>query len=172
MKTIINKKSLQTLYRSLLLPYLTYCVEVWGNSYKTIINPIYILQKKAIRIVNLSDYYAPTNPLFIDNCTLKFQDIVNLNTTSIIYKAYNKSLPGCMQELFKPREGKYDLRGTAIFKKTKVRTNAMGRCISVIGVNLWNQLDNELKLANSIKTYKKIYKAKVIDTYIAAERTH
>ena len=73
MKSIINKKSLQTLYRSLLLPYLTYCVEVWGNTYKTIINPIYILQKKAIRIVNLSDYYAPTNPLFIKTVHLNYK---------------------------------------------------------------------------------------------------
>ena len=77
-----------------------------------------------------------------------------------------------MQELFKPREGKYDLRGTAIFKKTTVRTNAMARCISVKGVKLWNSLDNELKLANSIKTYKKLFKAKVIDTYTAAEQTN
>ena len=71
-----------------------------------------------------------------------------------------------------PREGKYELRGTAMFRTTAVRTNAKGRCISVIGVKLWNSLDNELKLANSIKTYKKLYKAKVIDTYIATERAN
>ena len=46
LKGLINKVSLQTLYCSLLLPYLMYCVEVWGNTYKTIIHPIYMLQKK------------------------------------------------------------------------------------------------------------------------------
>ena len=46
LKGLINKESLQTLYCSLLFPYLIYCVEVWGNTYKTIIHPIYMLQKK------------------------------------------------------------------------------------------------------------------------------
>lgn len=36
MKGVINKNSLHILYCSLLLPLLTYCVEVWGKMYKTI----------------------------------------------------------------------------------------------------------------------------------------
>ena len=127
-----------------------------------------MLQKKAIRIINLSDYYAPTNPLFIESRTLKLEDLVTLNSTVIMYKAHNRLLPSCMQELFKPRENRYHLRGTAIFKKTKARTNSKGRCLSVIGVNLWNALDNEIKMSKSIKTYKKLYKAKVIDKYVAS----
>ena len=70
-----------------------------------------------------------------------------------------------MQELFKPRESKYALRGTAIFKKSKIKTNAKARCISVMGVNLWNSLDKDLKMSNSVKTFKKTYKDKIIDKY-------
>ena len=125
-----------------------------------------MLQKKAIRIVNMSDYYAPTNPLFAQNRTLKFQDIVNLNSISIMYKAYNKLLPRCMQELFEPRESNYQLRGTAMFKSAKARTNTKLRCISVLGVKMWNSLENELKLSSSIHKFKKLYKEKVIDSYI------
>ena len=47
LKGLINKEFLQTLYCSLFFPYLIYCVEVWGNTYKTIIHPIYMLQKKS-----------------------------------------------------------------------------------------------------------------------------
>ena len=165
MKNIINKKSLQTLYNSLILPYLTYCVEVWGNTYKTIISPIFILQKKAIRIVNQAEYYASTNPLFLNNCTLKFDDIVKLNTAAIMYKAHNKSLPPSMQELFQPRESRYELRGTAIFRNKFARTNITERRLSVSGVNLWNKLENELKLSTSLRLFKRTYKTMLIEKY-------
>ena len=48
-KHALDHKSLRTLYCTLVLPYLIYCVEVWGNNYMTTIHPFLILQKKAIR---------------------------------------------------------------------------------------------------------------------------
>ena len=38
------------LYCSLLLPYLTYCVEMWGNTNLININGIFLLQKRVIPI--------------------------------------------------------------------------------------------------------------------------
>ena len=32
---VLNTKSMYALYCALILPHLTYCVEVWGNDYKT-----------------------------------------------------------------------------------------------------------------------------------------
>ena len=45
-KDFLNEKSLYTLYCSLVLPYITYCVEVWGNTYKTNTNQILCFKKK------------------------------------------------------------------------------------------------------------------------------
>ena len=42
--------SLKLLYSSLVLPYIKYCIEVWGNTYKSNVHPIYVLQKKTLRI--------------------------------------------------------------------------------------------------------------------------
>ena len=134
-KDLVNKESLYTLYCSLILPYLTYCVEVWGNTYKTILQPIFILQKKAIRIINKTEYLAATNPLFIHNNTLKLEDIVKFNTATFMYKINNNLLPPSIQELFQTRETQYNLRGTCVLKQKLVRTNTKARCLSIKGVD-------------------------------------
>lgn len=64
-KYLLNQSSLYTLSCSFILPYITYCVEVWGNTYKTNTETIFRRQKRAIRIVNKSTCREPSNPLFI-----------------------------------------------------------------------------------------------------------
>lgn len=135
-------------YNSLIFPYHNYCVEIWGNNSKSNIQPIFLLQKKAIRLVNHATYYALTNPLFLKLKTLKLHDLVYLNTAVVMYKAHHSQLPHCIQEMFKLRESRYNLRRTGIFKD-KVRMKMKSRCISVRGVNLWNNLDEQLKGSNN-----------------------
>ena len=42
----LSKRSLITLYYSLLYPYLQYCVSVWGSTYPSNLNRIFMLQKE------------------------------------------------------------------------------------------------------------------------------
>lgn len=51
-KDLLNKKVI-TLYCLITMPYMTYCVEVWGNVYKTKLDPIIKLQKRAMKIINM-----------------------------------------------------------------------------------------------------------------------
>ena len=149
------------------MPYLSYCVEVWGNVYKTNIDPIIKLQKKPIRIINKASYLESTNPLFIKSNTLKFVDMVYTKTLEIVFRAKSKSLPGCILRLFKTREGRYNLRGVYIFKTDKnARTNMKARFVSVWGVKQRKNLDDGLKLCNSQVMFKKALKSKIIQEYI------
>ena len=47
----LSKRSLITLYYSLLYPYLQYCVSVWGSTYPFTLNRTFMLQKRADLIV-------------------------------------------------------------------------------------------------------------------------
>lgn len=93
------------MYNSLILPYLTYCVEVWGNSYKSNTELIYKLQKKAIRFVHNVGYKEYTNPLFLKSHIIKFSELVKLKTAQIAYKARNNQLPENIQNMFSDRMG-------------------------------------------------------------------
>ena len=164
-KDILNSDSLHMLYCSFILPYITYCVEVWGRTYKTITNPIFLLQKKVIRIINRADYREPTHKLFIKLQALKFCELVDLRIASLMYKAYHKMLPDCIQRLFQIRVCEYDLRGSCMFTKTKSRTNVKLRCVSVYGVSLWDGLDREMKECQTHGRFKKLLKQKMIVKY-------
>ena len=49
---------------SLFLLYLTYWVEIWGNTYPTNINGIFLLQKRVIRIMCGAKRLDHTNSRF------------------------------------------------------------------------------------------------------------
>ena len=152
---LLNLDSLYTLYCTLLTPYLTYCVEVWGNTYKSNLQPINIMQKKAIRIVNNVGYYEHTNALFLKLKTLKFFDLVDLKTAQIIYKARHNMLPSNIQNRFRDRDGRYELRGELNFKEIGASTTRRSMCISVRGVKLWNGLPEMIKNSKSVKQFSK-----------------
>ena len=78
------------LYCTMVMPYLTYCCEVWGNNYKTRIQSLFILQKRAIRIICLNtNYKCHTKPLSYQLRSLNVFDIIDLNSLVFMYKAFH-----------------------------------------------------------------------------------
>lgn len=134
---ILNQRALHILYCSLVLPYLNYCLEIWGNTYKSNLKPLVITQKRAIRIVNNAGYQEHTNSLFLQLNALKFMDMVNFKTAQVMFKARNRLLPVNIQNMFFDREGGYNLRGQLNFRKLLVHTTMKSKCITICGVNLW-----------------------------------
>ena len=165
-KEFLNEKNLYVLYCSLVLPYMTYGVEVWGNTYKTNLDPICVIQKRAIRIVNKVTYREHTNKLFIKLKALKFRDLVVFKTAQFMYNIKNNKLPVHIQGLFQKRDMVFNFRGGEIFKKQIVRTNIKQHCISVAGVNIWNKLDPEQKDCLSLFQFKKKTKQNILNSYV------
>ena len=55
---LINTAGMYTLYCSLFHPYLSYCNEIWGNTYTSNVKCLFTLQKKAIRLICNADRLA------------------------------------------------------------------------------------------------------------------
>ena len=73
-KPILNETALCILYCSKFLSYLSYCADVWGNTYKSKLQTIF-LKQKAIRIICRAKYHDHTAELFYDNSTFNVQSI-------------------------------------------------------------------------------------------------
>ncbi len=164
-KQVLDNNSLHILYSSLVSPYLTYCADVWGNTFKSSLQSLFILQKRAVRVINKVGYRDHTHSLFLQSKLLKLTDQIEYQTAQIMFKAKNNQLPGNIQGMFSQREGKYNLRGLFYFKNVKVRTTRKSFCVSVYGVKLWNCLNEELKQCPNIEQFKKKYKNMIFKRY-------
>ena len=73
LKYVLPKNVLFMIYDSLVLPYLNYCNNIWGNTYKSHLSKLYILQKKAAE-----NHYQIT--CTIPKCPIiqRTADIINL----------------------------------------------------------------------------------------------
>ena len=90
---LLNPSALFILYCSLFLPYLTYCAEIWGNTYTSNIHCIFILHhKKIVRIVYGANFKDHTDVIFQDLQILKFCDLVKLKTCKVMYCGFSKTL--------------------------------------------------------------------------------
>ena len=89
LKFIIPDQILLTIYNSLILPHLNYCILAWGYDSKR----LYKLQEKALRIINKSPYLAHTDPMFIKYNVLKVKDILEQNHLKFLFKLSHRSLP-------------------------------------------------------------------------------
>ena len=98
-KILLNKSSLHMLYNSLFFPYITYCTNVWANTYKTHLEPLFLRQKIVIRIVNKAKYMEHTDAYntkyltfaIIDNAQsshIYVQDILQKDATLYLRSFY------------------------------------------------------------------------------------
>ena len=164
-KHLLNPNSLHTLYCAMILPYLNYCSEVWGNTHKTTLNALTILQKRAVRVINNAGYRDHTHTLFLQSHLLKFKDMVDFKTLQIMYKARHNQLPANVRNKFLDKEGGYNLRRPLNFKKPVTRTHLKTRSISSYGVTLWNELEDELKICKNITQFKNRVKNTIFNRY-------
>ena len=157
---LINS-ALYSLYCTLILPYLNYCCEIWGNTYKSRIHPLYIMQKRAIRICGNSDYRAHTRPIFYQLKTLCLPDMVNFNSMVFMYKVFNNSLPNNLLVYFKKV---YDChqhntrKNNVNFKIRFSRTTMKATSLCMKAPKMWNELCNSVKLCFSVQEFKHKYK--------------
>src|SRR5688572_28276228 len=100
LKGSLPAHSLKLLYTTLLLPYLNYWTVVWAGGYQNMLKPIYILQKRAIRVISGAHYLAESCHLFKPLDILTIYDIYKLQLAMLIYRHHNGTLPALFNSYY------------------------------------------------------------------------
>ena len=118
----------------------------------TNIQCIILIQKRVIRLIHGSNRWDHTNNLFYEYHILKFNDIVELKTILFMFYAYHNVLSYDLQQLFI----KYiPLYSAHQFIRENVHINMRAMSVPVLGVKLWNSLNESLVSIMSKYTFKR-----------------
>ena len=93
MRHYVSINILKDMYYSLIHPFLVYGIMSWGNTYETTLKPLYILQKKALRMITFSSFYHPSSPLYKSLEIIKLPELIKLTVAIFMYKYYYNMLP-------------------------------------------------------------------------------
>ena len=99
-RNCLTKKSLLNLYYSYIHPYLIYCIEIWGISPQTHLNPLLLMKKKIIRIVTFTSYHAHTAKIFRDLEILSIDKLIVHRIGIVMYKFNNGFLPEVLNAMY------------------------------------------------------------------------
>ena len=149
MKHILPLKALKSLYFALIQSRLQYCIAAWGNSNH--VQKLLLIQKRVIRIINNKNYRHHTDPLFKANQIKKITDLYNCTSVTfhrscmILHIIF---LPGSFERYIVVDTGNNYTITTRhhhhIFK-TRPRTTFSSKLPNHNFVNIWNEIDENLK---------------------------
>ena len=89
LKCFLPQRILLTIYNSMFLPHINYCILAWGYNHQR----IFKIQKKVVRIISLSKYNAHTDPLFKHLKLLKMKDIHQIQQLKFYHKLIKNQTP-------------------------------------------------------------------------------
>ena len=152
-------KSLILLYNALFLSHLNYCSNIWRNTFKSSLKNIFILQKRAIKCI-CNDHSMYKHFYTISN-SLKFDDIVKMNSIQFMFRAMNNILPKKnLQLLYKAKSYNGNL-----FHRIKVRTDRKAFCLWNTDLMLWNRLPQKIRNITKLNNFKTMSKSFMISSY-------
>ena len=166
LKAFFPGEILKNLYQALIYPYYNYCILAWGAANKGALQPLLLYQKKLVRIITNSDFYAHTDPLFKQLRILKLEDLFMYHTQLFMYKTV---------VLDKYPEIKNSILGHQVNHNYDTRVNSLRLpyCRTLKGTqNLcyqlprnWNLLPASIKNKESLNSFKRECKLHHLNKY-------
>ena len=159
LRPFLPLKVKRDVYYSLIYSHIIYAIEVRGSTFKTELNKILILQKRAIRLMTFSDLYpdtpgplCPSDPIFSKLNMLKVSVIHNYQVLKFVFKSINMLGPEQFHDWFQlnherhryKTRSNFNMDSGTIIKNLVIpyarSTNYGMKQLKVNGPRLWNLL--------------------------------
>ena len=141
------KNVLLTIYNTLILPHINYCLLVWGNKSGKILQ----LQKKAIRAVSCAGYISHTEPLFKVYDILKVNDIYKYKLLTLYYNAKKSNIPIYILPDLSQEARKYEIRNPRLQPLVHIHEYITGTCRYQLPV-LLNEINSIVEPLDLLKS--------------------
>ena len=151
-RSLLPLDVLLCLYSALFLSFLQYGLIAWCQTYASYTEPIFRLQKKAVRAISFQSRMSPSLPIFKDLKLVKLSDIYELRLLTFVFDSINKTSPDCFHNvfLFSSSVHQYPTRQASHGDLYLIQQNSLHyglKSICYLGAKLWNKLPAELRNA-------------------------
>ena len=157
LQNYVSEKGLVNLYYSLVYPHLTYCNLSWGGTSVTHLNPLIVLQKRAIRIITKIGYRDHTNLKFYESRILKMHDIHKLQLAVFLF---NVDLSPYQ------RNHSHDTRNRTALNPFFNRLTSSQRSLTYSSPMFWNNLPAHVTNVQSLIVFKRRVKDFLLNFYL------
>ena len=184
LRSFLPLSVMKSVYYSLIYSHIIYAIEVWGSTFKTEIDKILTLQKRAMRILTFNDQFpvnpgplCPSNPLFLKLRTMKIDEIFKYQTCKFIFKSLNEMAPVNFSRWFNYSKNVHtyktklnyninDKTSNNYLIKYSARTINYGyKQIKVNGPRIWNELPSNIVNQKTLYTFLKQLKLHLLSKY-------
>ena len=138
-----------------------------GSAAKKFINKIWILQKKAIRVITNMNYNTHTNPLFKKLGILKFDYMLKLHLATFTFKLYKAVLPVPLNSnlVMNSQIHSHFTRTNTNPRLSRNRTSIADRSIFYLSYTLWYTIDPIIKDTLQYSAFVSKYKSHLLHQY-------
>ena len=123
---VFDKTTLLSIYNSLILPYIGYCIHIWENAYQTHLQKLHVSQNKIVGIIAGVPRRISSDHLYCELNTLKLKKLYVYAVGLCMYKYENYMLPEIFKDMF--------IKVTDVHEHDK-RNATTGSCTSQCSVN-------------------------------------
>ena len=161
----LSKENIRTLYYALIYSRIKYGIAVYGQAKASNIKRIQTLQNKLLKVLAGKKYRYPTDKLHNEFDLLKVSDITNQEVLTFVYNFFSNGLPGIFNNYYQTfsENHSYNTRNAGLSIRKIRKNNEFGaKSIKIKGSDLWNNLNNSIKVVLNTKQFRYDYKKSIL----------
>ena len=138
-----------SIYRSLILPYLSYGITIWGNTSQIFLKKLLVLQKRVLRIMHFANNRDHAVPFFKNTTNLPVNMLYFESVSKLMYDVNNDLAPKNITDLFTQvaTVHTYGTRASTAgnYQIKYSRTTLQKKAFSRVGAKIWNSLPKYIR---------------------------
>jgi hypothetical protein len=167
-KNLLPKRALRMLYFALIHCHFTYCPLIYSIANKGQIKKLYLLQKKALRIISNVGFRDHTAPLFISNDIMPVDVIIQYSRLLFMHSIKHRYCPKSFYDVFALSNDDigYELRYTNEFLLPRARIELFKKIPLYYLPSEWNN-SGDLKFYQNRETFRIILRETLMRDFAA-----
>ena len=165
LRYVLPTSILLHIYRSLIHPYVSYGLSVWGQTSKSNLEKILILQKRALRLIYFRNNREHAIPLFVCSNILPVDMLYFKSIASLMHDINNQSAPLNLINLFDRVDSVDSYRtrsaSTGKFHIKCSKLTQLSHSFSRLGCKIWNELPESFR-AKTKASFKKCLQTRLL----------